>query len=196
MIVGLTGGIGSGKTTVLKIFSAIGNIAIYNADVEAKKLMQTSQIIQRKIIEFFGEKSYVNGLLNRSYISSIVFNDTTKLVALNAIVHPEVFKHFKAFVADNSAKDYVLYENAILFENNSNSLCDIVVFVSVEKEERIKRVMQRDMVSRELVLERIQNQWSDTKKEIQSNYIVFNSDKKALKPQIVRIHNILTKKTC
>ncbi|WP_337994868.1 dephospho-CoA kinase [Polaribacter ponticola] len=120
MIIGLTGGIGSGKTTVANYFSEFKNVAIYIADIEAKKLMNSSQIIKEKLIKEFGEEAFLDNVLNREYISSIVFNNKDKLSSLNAIVHPEVKKHFKDFVKNNVDKLYIIYENAILFESKSN----------------------------------------------------------------------------
>lgn len=192
MVVGITGGIGSGKTTVLNLLEKIGNVAIYNADVEAKKLMNSSDIIREHLVKLFGEQAYQNGILQRAYIASVVFNDSAKLAALNAIVHPEVYQHFTTFIQKNTDKEYIVYENAILFENKSDVLCDSIVFISVNKEERIQRVMLRDKVSRDVVEARINNQWQDEKKAIQSNYIIYNYNVDETRQQVERIHNILT----
>jgi len=194
MVVGLTGGIGSGKSTVLAHFKALGNIAIYNADIEAKKLMNSSPVIKSKLIHLFGEEAYKNQQLNKVFISSIVFSDREKLMDLNAIVHPEVYNHLNLFIEKNQSKDYVLYENAILFENNSDVFCDYIITVIVNENCRIERVIARDHVSRKEVKERIENQWLDAKKAILSNYVVINEDLKTLESQIVKIHNNLTKK--
>ena len=193
MVVGITGGIGSGKSTIVKKFSELGNIAIYNADVEAKKIMNTSSIVKSKLISLFGKDSYLKGQLNRKFISNIVFSDKEKLHALNAIVHPEVYKHLKAFININVSKDYILYENAILFENKSDSFCDFIITVSSSVSSRIERVIVRDGVSKEEVLNRINKQWSDNKKCLLSNYIIVNEDFNKLDSQIFRIHNNLTK---
>lgn len=193
MIVGLTGGIGSGKSTVAKMFASVGNIAIYYADKEAKRIMNTSTLISAKISDIFGKDSYENNQLNKNYIAKIVFSNPKKLAALNAIVHPEVYKHFKAFVEKNSDKDYILYENAILFENNSDILCDKIVTVSADKKLKIERVMARDGATETEVESRMNNQWTDIKKEMLANYIIKNNVKSELLVQVVRIHNILTK---
>ena len=158
MVVGLTGGIGSGKTTVTKFFQEFSNVAVYIADIEAKKLMNASASIQSKIIKEFGKESYKNNQLNSSFIADIVFKDKNKLASLNAIVHPEVEKHFQEFVTNNKDKSYILYENAILFENESNLFCDVIITVSAPLETRIQRVMQRDQSTRETVIDRIKNQ--------------------------------------
>ena len=194
MVVGLTGGIGSGKSTVLKHFETLGDIAVYNADIEAKKLMNTSPVIKSKLIHLFGEEAYKNDQLNRSFISSIVFSDKEKLQELNAIVHPEVYNHLNSFIVKYQSKEYVLYENAILFENKSDVFCDFIITVIANEDIRIDRVVARDNVSRQEVKNRINNQWLDSKKTLLSNYIVINEDLKGLESQIVKIHNNLTKK--
>ena len=151
MVVGLTGGIGSGKTTVAKLFSKFNDVAIYIADIEAKKLMSSSEIIKKKLIKQFGESSFVNQKLNRNYISEIVFNDKEKLSILNAIVHPEVKKHFQDFIKKNIDKTYIIYENAILFENGSNLLCDYIITVYANVNTKIERVILRDSSTKEAV---------------------------------------------
>ncbi|MDP5107137.1 MAG: dephospho-CoA kinase [Polaribacter sp.] len=194
MIIGLTGGIGSGKTTVAKLFEAFNNVAIYIADVEAKLLMNTSKIIKEKLVNEFGEQSYINDTLHRKFISDIVFKDASKLAALNAIVHPEVKKHFKNFVEKNTDKAYIIYENAILFESKSNLFCDFIITVYADINIKIKRVTLRDTVSKEEVISRMQNQWNDEKKLLQSNYIICNENLNETKNIVNSIHNILTNK--
>ena len=195
MVVGLTGGIGSGKTTVANLFTEFNTVAIYNADIEAKKLMNSSLIIKTKIIDLFGETSYQDSQLNRPFIANLVFNDKKKLAALNAIVHPEVKKHFQNFVKLNNKKDYVLYENAILFESKSNLKCDIIISVYAPLNVRIERTMLRDSSSRTAVENRIKNQWLEDKKLLQSNYIIVNLNRNTTKNQVLKIHNILTQKS-
>jgi dephospho-CoA kinase len=195
MIVGLTGGIGSGKTTVTRFFSEFKNCAVYIADKEAKKLMNSSKTIQAKIIDQFGKESYKNEKLNSAFIANIVFKDSKKLAILNGIVHPEVKKHFQNFVHQNKNKEYILYENAILFESKSNLFCDIIISVFVPLKERISRVILRDTISKEEVANRINNQWLEDKKTLQSNYIIYNNSLENTKKQVNKIHNILTKKS-
>jgi dephospho-CoA kinase len=194
MIIGLTGGIGSGKTTVANFFSAFKNVAIYIADVEAKNLMNSSEIIKEKLLQEFGENSFVDQKLNRKFISKIVFNNLEKLAVLNAIVHPEVKKHFKSFMENNIDKTYIIYENAILFESKSNLVCDYIISVYADVNIRIKRVTVRDTSTKEEVFNRMQNQWSDDKKMLQSNYIISNTNLDETKNQVNSIHNILTQK--
>lgn len=194
MIIGLTGGIGSGKTTVANFFTAFKNVAIYIADVEAKNLMNSSSIIKEKLIKEFGAASYIDQKLNRKFISQIVFNNKEKLAVLNGIVHPEVRNHFQNFVKNNLDKTYIIYENAILFESKSNLFCDVIITVHADLNTRIKRVTARDSSTKEEVLSRIHNQWKDDKKLLQSNYIIYNENLEETKNQVSYIHNNLTRK--
>jgi dephospho-CoA kinase len=194
MIIGLTGGIGSGKTTVAKIFSKFDNVAVYIADVEAKKLMNSSESIKEKLIYEFGAASFVNQKLNRKYISEIVFKNKEKLAVLNSIVHPEVKKHFREFVQNHSDQKYIIYENAILFESKSNLFCDLIITVYADLNTKIKRVILRDLSTEKEVLNRMKNQCKDDKKILQSNYIICNENLDITTNQVNKIHNILTKK--
>jgi len=193
MVVGITGGIGSGKTTVVNFFKTFKNIAVYLADVEAKKLMQTSTIIKSKLIAEFGVEAYEGNELNRSFIAAIVFCDKKKLANLNSIVHPEVATHFQDFIRKNNKKAYVLYENAILFENGSNKLCDVIISVTAPIKTRIERVLARDKTTKDAVLARINNQWSEEKKTLQSNYLIENDVLEDTKKKINALHTILLK---
>ncbi len=192
MLIGITGGIGSGKTTIVKLFAKNKNVAVYFADQEAKKLMVTSSVIKNEIIKEFSSEAYVNEELNRTYLSNIVFNDKEKLKILNAIVHPVVFKHLQEFQEKHKEKDYILYENAILFENGSDNLCHKIITVTAPIDLRIERVIKRDNISREAVISRMKNQWSDTKKILQSNYVIHNLKLKQAEGFVRRIHNKLT----
>ncbi|MCD8439802.1 dephospho-CoA kinase [Tenacibaculum finnmarkense] len=194
MVIGLTGGIGSGKSTVVKMFAEYKNSAIYIADNEAKKLMNSSDEIKTKLIAEFGEDVYKNKQLNKSFLADIVFNDKDKLAILNAIVHPVVNNHFKDFILKNTNKNYILYENAILFENGSNIFCDKIITVTAPENIRIERVLKRDNTTIDAVKSRINNQWSQTKKTLQSHYIIENITRKKTQQQVAIIHAILTKK--
>mgnify|MGYP000542496019 CR=1 FL=1 len=195
MIVGLTGGIGSGKTTVANLFLEFDNVAVYFADIEAKKLMNSSDIIKHKLLKEFGNQSYINNNLNREYIAGIVFNNKEKLQVLNAIVHPEVKSHFQEFIKLNKDKSYILYENAILFESKSNLICDYIISVFTPLNIRIERVMLRDKCSKIEAENRIKNQWLEDKKNLQSNYLISNYSLSSTKNQVKGIHNFLTKKS-
>ena len=193
-IVGLTGGIGSGKTTVAKLFAEFNNVAVYIADVEAKKLMNSSAIIKEKVELEFGKESYKNNELDRTYISDIVFKDKSKLQTLNKIVHPEVRKHFQDFIKKQTNKAFIIYEAAILFESKSNLLCDFIITVYVDLETKIERVISRDNTTKKEVLNRMKNQLNDTPKLLQSNYVIFNENIQETKLQVEKIHKILTEK--
>lgn len=191
-ILGLTGGIGSGKTTVSKIFTALG-VPVYNADDEAKVLMQSSKKIKSKIIELFGEKSYFKNGLNRSYITQIVFKDKEKLKALNAIVHPEVTAHFNTWKSLQS-HPYLVKEVAILFEISAQDQFDFILTITAPQQTRIDRVMLRDNKSYDEVLSIIQNQWSDAKKIEKSDYVIQNIDINQTKIEVIKINERINKK--
>ncbi len=195
MVIGITGGIGSGKSTVVKMFSKFKNIAIYIADDEAKSLMNSSNIIKTQLIAEFGKDVYLNNNLNRPYLANIVFKDKQKLSVLNAIVHPIVNQHLQDFILKNNDKDYILYENAILFENGSNAFCDKIITVTAPEKIRIQRVLERDKSTIDAVKSRIKNQWSQSKKTLQSHYIIKNTTLTKTETTVLYIHNILTKKS-
>lgn len=187
MIVGLTGGIGSGKTTIAKMFHELG-VSIYIADIEAKKLMHTSEIIKKELTATFGEETYTKGKLNRSYLSNIVFNNPEELQKINAIVHPRVGEHFKNWYEERSHEKYIIKEVAILFENDSYKQCDKIITVVAPIEERFRRLIQRDDTTREAIQSRMNNQWSDDKKMALSDYIIHNEDLEKAKAQVLKIH--------
>ncbi len=192
MVVGITGGIGSGKTTIVKMFAKYENVVIYFADDEAKKLMNTSLEIKNKLIEEFSEEVFIDNKLNRPFLASIVFKNKEKLTLLNSIVHPVVHKHLNDFIENNIDKDYIVYENAILFENGSDYLCDKIITVVAPLELKIKRVVDRDKTTEDSVKNRIKNQWIDTKKTIQSHYIINNEKLSESEAVVFDIHNKLT----
>ena len=194
MIVGLTGGIGSGKTTVAEVFKKLDSVAVYIADIEARKIMNSSVVIRTQLLQAFGKETYKNNELNRQYLANTVFESAEKLTILNNIVHPEVKKHFLDFATRNADKSYVLYESAILFESNSSQQCDFIISVFLDKEERIKRVLERDKTTEKEVLSRINSQWKEDKKLLSSNYIIFNYAIQDTKKSVLKIHNILTEK--
>ncbi|WNW01834.1 dephospho-CoA kinase [Tenacibaculum sp. HL-MS23] len=195
MVIGITGGIGSGKSTVVKMFTKFKNIAIYIADDEAKKLMNSSIEIKTQLIAEFGKDVYLNNNLNRPYLANIVFKDKQKLSVLNTIVHPIVNQHLQDFILKNNHKDYILYENAILFENGSNTFCDKIITVTAPEKIRIQRVLERDNTTIEAVKNRIKNQWNQSKKTLQSHYVIENLTFIKTEEQTLNIHNNLTKIT-
>jgi dephospho-CoA kinase len=194
MIIGLTGGIGSGKTTVAKLFEKFDKVAVYVADVEAKRIMNSCKIVQKKLIEAFGPETFLQNEINKEYLGSIVFNNRKKLDLLNRIVHPAVHKDFEGFVHKNKDKMYIVYESAILFESRKKQNFDFLISVFVAVEERIKRVVERDKTSKKAVLARVNSQWREDKKILLSNYVIYNTTLKSTEDQVQYIHNILTKK--
>lgn len=193
-IVGLTGGIGSGKSTIAKWFIEKG-IPVYDSDSEAKRLMNENSRIREQLMELFGEGAYQNGELNRKFIASKVFEDKALLEKLNQVVHPVVREDFRNW-AQNQATPFVLKEAAILFESGAYKDCDYIISVVSEEELRIGRVMQRDSVPREQILNRIQNQWTDELRIVNSDFIIRNnSSLENLKSEFEKIYMKLLKKS-
>ncbi|MFD1294307.1 dephospho-CoA kinase [Lutibacter holmesii] len=190
-VIGLTGGIGSGKSTVLNFFKELG-VATFIADVEAKKLMNSNADLIQEITKLFGDNAYKNGVLNSAFIAQIVFNNTSKLAQLNALVHPKVKDHFANFLAQTNA-EIVMYEAAILFESGSYKQCDYVITVTANLEERVQRVMRRDGVDRLAVETRIKNQLGDEAKIKKSDFVIYNNALKSTKEQVKTIFDILMK---
>ncbi len=191
IVVGLTGGIGSGKTTVAHLFEELG-VPVYIADVEAKRLTNTSKIIRRKLTALLGDKSYKNGTLNKKYVAEKIFSNPELLSKVNAIIHPKVKQHFTRWVKKQQSH-YVIKEAAILFESGSYKDCDLIVVVTAPKEERIRRVMQRDNSSKREVLDRIKNQWDDKEKIKLSDFVIDNIDLETTRKKVLKIHTILSK---
>ena len=188
-IIGLTGGIGSGKTTVANEFSSLG-IPVYITDLEAKKLMQSDSVLNQ-IKEEFGSTVFDKDVLLRDKLSEIVFNDDKRLAKLNSIVHPAVKQHFREWLLEHQNNPFVIYESAILFESGSYKECDYIINVVAPLEIRIQRVIERDKTTREKVLERVKNQWNDEEKSSKSDFIVKNTSMEAIKLEIVKILNFL-----
>ena len=185
LIIGLTGGIGSGKTTLANYIASKG-IPVYISDLEAKKVMEFPEIIA-KIKQTFNEEIIKEGKLDREKLASIVFNQPDKLKQLNAIVHPAVKAHFVNWVKANQNAPMVFKEAAILFESGSYKDCDAIVSVVAPIELRIQRVLQRDTTNKEKVLQRIHNQISDEERISRSQYVVENVDIESAKNQIDKI---------
>ncbi len=189
-IIGLTGGIGSGKTTVAKLFKELG-VPVYNSDLRAKKLMKNSKEIRTAVMNLLGKDSYVLERLNKKYIADKVFSNKQLLQKLNAIVHPAVRKDFIGWVKKKKTP-YVIQEAAILFENNSYKNFDEVILIKAPIEIRLERIIARDNGSKEEILARMQNQWDDSKKIPLSDYIIENVDLDQTKLQVEQIHRKLT----
>ena len=191
-IIGLTGGIGSGKSTIANYIASKG-IPVYIADEEAKRLMRRSKIIKRKLIKLFGKEAYVGEELNKPFLANIIFNDKNYLQKMNAIVHPKVARHFEKWVLKQEAP-YVIKEVAILFENGGHNTCDFVITVTAPIETRIKRLLKRDNTSYEKIEAIMKNQWTDEEKVKQSHFVIENIELENTKKQVVKIHKEILKK--
>ena len=179
-IIGLTGGIGSGKTTIANYFRAAG-IPVYIADDEARKIMESPEIIA-EIKNVFGNTIFENDILIRSKLAEIVFDNPEKLQKLNAIIHPAVKKHFSQWILNYKSAPFVIYEAAILFESGSYKNCDFIITVTAPVESRIERVVLRDKTTRENVLKRIAMQWNDEQRFSKSDFVIEN-----INPEIAKI---------
>jgi len=185
-IIGLTGGIGSGKTRVVKVFSDLG-VPCYIADNAAKELMTKEASLIKQIKDLFGAKAYNTQGLNRAYIGAIVFSDLQKLQALNAIVHPAVAKDFLLWLALQKAP-YVIKEVAILFETGGYKAVDQTLLITAPKEVRLQRAMQRDQVAKEVILSRMNHQWEDEQRIPLADHIINNDIWEETLKEIKRLH--------
>ncbi|QXP58248.1 dephospho-CoA kinase [Olleya sp. HaHaR_3_96] len=190
-IIGLTGGIGSGKTTVANFFKDLG-VPIYIADTEAKALMNRSKVIKRKLLKLFGDQAYIDNKLNRPFIASQIFSNKTLLKQMNAIVHPKVAKHFANWV-EKQKSAYVISEAAIIFENGSYKKYDYIITVVAPEQVRLNRVLKRDESSKDKVQAIMKNQWTDKQKTELSNFVITNTDLEDTKLQVGKIHKQLLK---
>jgi dephospho-CoA kinase len=188
-IIGLTGGIGSGKTTIANHFRSLG-ISVYIADDEARKIMQTPEVIDA-IKETFGETLFEGAVLKRDKLAEIVFNDSEKLQQLNAIVHPAVKRHFKKWLLEHKEFPIIIYEAAILFESGNYKDFDSIISVTAPLESRIQRVIERDKTTRDQVLGRINSQWTDEQRISKSDYVIENIDCEIAKKKTEEILKIL-----
>ena len=190
--VGITGGIGSGKSVVAKVFATLG-IPVYNADSTAKRLMEEDPSLKASISLLFGEQAYEGGRLNRPYISAIVFKDREKLAQLNALVHPATIAAGEKWFGEQQAP-YALKEAALIFESGTQRQLDFVIGVSAPQHLRIHRVMARDGVGREEVLKRMQNQIDETIKMRLCDSVIYNDEVQLVIPQVLELHERLLKK--
>ena len=188
-IIGLTGGIGSGKSTVANMFQALG-IHVYDSDLEAKKIMQLPEIIVL-LKNSFGDEFFDNGILNRKKLADLVFKNPSKLDELNAIVHPFVKKDFEIWVKKNESQKFVIKESAILFESKTNLNCDKIITVISPLNVRMQRITERDNLSFHEIVKRINNQLSDEKKVEKSDFVIENTDIEMTKNQVLKIFEIL-----
>ena len=190
--VGLTGGIGSGKTTVANMFKDLG-VPIYNSDVAGKQLMVQDKEVKSAIVNLLGDNAYRGQELDTKYIAQLVFNDAKLLQKLNEIVHPAVRNDFDSW-AKGQKTAYVIQEAAILFENGGYKFFDDMILVQAPKKIRIRRVMERDNLPEKTILERMQHQWSNSKKRKLADYIITNNELSDTVLQVKKVHDQLIKK--
>lgn len=189
--VGITGGIGSGKSVVCKIFAALG-IHVFDADSEAREIVDTSEKVRTQIKKEFGDDMYdASGKLERKKMAALVFKDKEALLRLNSIVHPAVVKKSEQWAKQFKDVPYIVREAAILFESGTNKGLDKIITVTAPEDLRIQRVMARDQKSKEDILSVIKNQSSDKEKIKKSDFVIINDEKKMLLPQVLTIHEKL-----
>lgn len=187
--IGLTGGIGSGKTTIANYLASLG-IPVYIADDAGKKVMQQQEII-KAIQQRFGSDIVEENQLNRARLAAIVFNNPDQLKELNAIVHPAVREDYKKWLEEHTDAPFLVYESAILFESGSYKNFDYVITITAPLEVRVSRVLQRDNIEREQVMKRINAQWSDEQRVSKSDFVIENIDIDLAKEEINKILKIL-----
>lgn len=188
--IGLTGGIGSGKTTVARVFELLG-IPVFYADTVAKDIMNEDDDLKTQIIAYFGESSYINGTLNRAFISSAVFQNEEKLNFLNSLIHPATLKAAGKWMKKQTGP-YVLKEAALIFESGSQESLDYVIGVYAPQSLRLQRTMQRDKATREAVLQRMRNQINEEMKMKLCDFIIYNDEQQLVIPQVIALHEKLS----
>ena len=191
--IGLTGGIGSGKSTIARIFEVLG-IPVYYADQEAKRIMNDNEGLRRQIIHHFGEKAYRETGLDNKYLAGIVFNNPEKLELLNSLVHPATISDGERWMQQQKTP-YAIKEAALIFESSSQEHLDYVIGVSAPEPLRILRAMQRDNISREAVLARMQKQIQEVIKMRLCDFIIYNDEQQLVIPQVMALHEELVKIT-
>ena len=184
--IGITGGIGSGKSTVSKIFETLG-VPVFDADAAAKKIMDEDELLKEKMKAAFGNEVYVDGKLNRKYLADIVFNNNDQLAILNALVHPASVEAGLQWAAKQTAP-YIIKEAALLFEAASGFNLDIVIGVYAPKALRIQRVMQRDNITREAVVARMDKQIDEELKMKLCDFVIVNDEQQLVMPQVLQLH--------
>lgn len=189
--IGITGGIGSGKSTICRAFSVLG-VAVYDSDSRARRLMHTNPEVVAAILKLFGDNAYIQGVLNRSYIAEQVFHQPDLREKLNHIVHPAVAKDFDTW-AECQQGHYVIEEAAILFESGAYRNMDAVVTVSTPEEQRIRRTCLRDNTDEQSVRQRIAAQMSEEERIDRADYVIVSDDRTPVLPQILKLHEIFSR---
>jgi dephospho-CoA kinase len=190
--VGITGGIGSGKTIVSRIFFSLG-VPVYNADLSARKIMNADRNVQEKLVRSFGENILKDGIPNRHALAQIVFNDPGALKRINEIIHPAVKNDFVCWVERHSQVQYIVKEAAILFESGAYAELDTIILITAPEEIRIRRIMKRDGETIENIKKRMKNQWSDETKATKAGFIIENDNTSEVLPVILEMHSKFSK---
>ncbi len=193
--VGLTGGIGAGKTLIAQMFKVLG-VPVYNSDQKAKWLMTNSAEVKQKVKEAFGDIAYLwDGQLNRDYLASVVFNQPEKLNILNSIVHPALWRDSVQWAEEQVPKPYTVHEAAILFETGGYKNMDFNILIYAPSDERIRRTMDRDKIDRQSVIARMDKQMPEEKKMELVDHIIYNDGTSSLVSQVVELHHLLLEKS-
>ena len=187
--VGITGGIGSGKTLVASLFKTLG-IPVYDADAAAKQLMSTSKPLQQQIVEAFGEEAFQNGQLNRAFLAARVFSNEAQLKKINSIVHPATISHSQVWFAQQHGP-YAIKEASILFETGSDQYLDYVIGVAAAEPLRIQRTMERSHLTAQQVKERMGRQMNEEEKMRRCHFVIDNNEKRSLIAQVMEVHRQL-----
>lgn len=190
LTVGITGGIGSGKSTICRIFEVM-EIPVFNADAEARRLQNEDPNIRSSMISLLGYEVYNDDGLNRKLVSELVFNNKLLLDQLNKIIHPATLIAFEKWKQNYSSNQYVIKEAAILFESKSNIGLDKIIVVSAPEELRIERIIKRDNISRQQIISRMNNQLTDEERIAKADFIIVNDEKSAIVPQVLAVHEKL-----
>ncbi|MEO6844706.1 MAG: dephospho-CoA kinase [Ginsengibacter sp.] len=191
--IGITGGIGSGKSTVADIFNVLG-IPVYRSDDASKRLMVEDKELKKNIIESFGEESYINGILNRKYLATQVFNDSQKIALLNSFVHPATINDARQWM-EKQHTSYIIKEAALIFESGSEKFLDYVIGVKSPVDLRVSRAMKRDSVTREQVEARMKLQMDEDEKMKSCDFIIINDEQQMLIPQVLLLHERFLKES-
>lgn len=191
IIVGLTGGIGSGKTTIAKVFNSLG-VPVFNSDKVAKQILNCDEDVVKQVVDEFGAL-YDQGKLNAGKMANIVFNDSNALEKLNKIVHPKVAMSFVKWISQNNNAPFLIKEAAILIESGAYKQMDKIILVTATEDVRVKRVVDRDNVSEEKVKERMRMQLKDSEKLAHADFVIINDGKELVIPQVLEIYNKIKK---
>ncbi len=191
--IGITGGIGCGKTTATKVFSLLG-VPIYNADERSKTILNSSPSVIEKVKQQFGDDIYETSGINRKKLAAIVFNNPELLIQLNAILHPAVFDDFDNWCLLHHNEPYILKEAALIFETILHQKLEKIIVITAPEKLRINRVMKRDGLTQDEVEKRIQNQMSEKEKVERANFVIYNDEQQLIIPQILKIHSTLIAK--